>query len=249
MDPFDVLGRAVANKSDLTLEQAVVTGVAGKVATLHFRGGTVAGVDCLSPPTVGQRIWVLVDRARLLGLAAPAVPTVVTDHGMLSGLGDNDHPQYLLRDGSAPMTGQLLLPPGSPSAALAAAPKEYVDAHPGQRGVVAPASGYTDYNGYGLHATKVGEVLVNLEGQFKVTSAFTSDGYSKLLGTIPVGFRPTKAAATAPGFLASVSPTASSWPCGIIANSGGDLRWVIASGIAVPLNGAVYCNVTYRIGA
>jgi hypothetical protein len=31
------------------------------------------------------------------------------DHGSISGLSDNDHPQYLLRDGSASMTGDLNL--------------------------------------------------------------------------------------------------------------------------------------------
>lgn len=63
-----MLARGLANKSDLSLEQAVVTAVAGNVATLTLRGGTVAGVECLAPPTVGARIWVLLDRARLLGL-------------------------------------------------------------------------------------------------------------------------------------------------------------------------------------
>ena len=35
--------------------------------------------------------------------------STTTDHGAMSGLGDNDHPQYLLRDGSAAMTGNLNL--------------------------------------------------------------------------------------------------------------------------------------------
>lgn len=72
MDPFDVLGRAVANKSDLALEQAVVTAAAGNVATLTFRGGTVTGVECTGAPVVGKRIWVLIDRSRLLGLVPGA---------------------------------------------------------------------------------------------------------------------------------------------------------------------------------
>ncbi len=33
--------------------------------------------------------------------------SVVTDHGLLSGLGDNDHDQYLLRSGSNVMVGNL----------------------------------------------------------------------------------------------------------------------------------------------
>lgn len=75
MDPFDVLARGVANKSDLALEQAVVTAVSGNVATVSIRGATVAGVECLAPPTVGKRIWVMVDRARLLGLGGGDLAT------------------------------------------------------------------------------------------------------------------------------------------------------------------------------
>lgn len=41
-----------------------------------------------------------------IGFAAPS-GTAVTDHGMLTGLLDDDHPQYLLIDGSRAMTGPL----------------------------------------------------------------------------------------------------------------------------------------------
>lgn len=43
---------------------------------------------------------------RLSGFAGSA-GAVVTDHGSLTGLADNDHPQYLLRDGSNAMTADL----------------------------------------------------------------------------------------------------------------------------------------------
>lgn len=49
----------------------------------------------------------------------------VTDHGALSGLADDDHPQYLLKAGGT-MTGALTLA-GAPSADLHAATKLYVD--------------------------------------------------------------------------------------------------------------------------
>lgn len=43
---------------------------------------------------------------RLSGFVGGA-GAAVTDHGALTGLADNDHPQYLLRDGSNPMTANL----------------------------------------------------------------------------------------------------------------------------------------------
>jgi hypothetical protein len=57
------------------------------------------------------------------------------DHGSLSGLGDDDHPQYLLIDGSRAMTGSLnaggfdvINLPQTPTGALSATSKSYVDA-------------------------------------------------------------------------------------------------------------------------
>lgn len=41
------------------------------------------------------------------GPAGPAGPPGATDHGALTGLGDDDHPQYLPSDGTRPMTGDL----------------------------------------------------------------------------------------------------------------------------------------------
>jgi hypothetical protein len=48
----------------------------------------------------------------------------VTDHGQLSGLTDDDHPQYLLRSGGQ-MTGPLVVP--APTSPTDAANKAYVD--------------------------------------------------------------------------------------------------------------------------
>lgn len=53
----------------------------------------------------------------------------VTDHGALSGLADDDHPQYLPKAGGT-MTGALTLA-GAPSADLHAATKLYVDSSAG----------------------------------------------------------------------------------------------------------------------
>lgn len=50
----------------------------------------------------------------------------VTDHGLLTGLGDDDHVQYLLINGSRAMTGLLTLS-GAPTVDLHAATKKYVD--------------------------------------------------------------------------------------------------------------------------
>lgn len=51
----------------------------------------------------------------------------VTDHGALTGLADNDHPQYLLRSGAAAMTGQLTLLAADPVNGNHATRKSYVD--------------------------------------------------------------------------------------------------------------------------
>lgn len=57
------------------------------------------------------------------------VDTGVTDHGALTGLDADDHPQYLLKAGGT-MTGALTLA-GAPSADLHAATKLYVDSSAG----------------------------------------------------------------------------------------------------------------------
>jgi hypothetical protein len=41
------------------------------------------------------------------GWVPKPLPPPITDHGQLTGLGDDDHPQYLLVDGSRPLTGDL----------------------------------------------------------------------------------------------------------------------------------------------
>lgn len=59
------------------------------------------------------------------------------DHGALAGLGDNDHPQYLLKSGGT-LTGDLTLD-ADPTSDLHAATKQYVDA---QTAGVIMKSGY-----------------------------------------------------------------------------------------------------------
>lgn len=46
------------------------------------------------------------DERRLSGVGGSGA-TVITDHGSLTGLADNDHPQYLLRNGTNAMTADL----------------------------------------------------------------------------------------------------------------------------------------------
>lgn len=155
--------------------------------------------------------------------------------------------RYIQQSGGT-MTGALTVL--TPTVSGHAVTKGYVDTYSGARDVLVPASGYAD-GGYGLWATKVGESLVNIEAQFKVTTAFTSDGWSKTLATIPIGYRTSKVATLGPGFFVSASspmPAGSGYPCGILPQGDGQLRWVIASGISIPINSSIYANVTYRIG-
>ena len=54
---------------------------------------------------------------------------VTTDHGSLTGLGDDDHPQYVLASGTRPFTGPVSgIDPSTPTQL---ATKSYVDAHAG----------------------------------------------------------------------------------------------------------------------
>jgi hypothetical protein len=56
--------------------------------------------DCLTLVTLGDRVWVQMFGRRVIILGRPGGPAEppsgggVTDHGMLSGLGDDDHTQY-----------------------------------------------------------------------------------------------------------------------------------------------------------
>jgi len=72
MDPFELLARRTADKSDLRVEQATVTAVSGKTATVQMRGGSVAGVEFIggAPPAVGKRVWLLIDQGRIVGLSS-----------------------------------------------------------------------------------------------------------------------------------------------------------------------------------
>ncbi len=61
-------------------------------------------------PTAGGDQWI--DVRPTIGSAAGTMMTSVTDHGSLSGLGDDDHTQYLLVDGTRVMSGTLKAPNG-----------------------------------------------------------------------------------------------------------------------------------------
>lgn len=127
-----------------------------------------------------------------------------------------------------------------PTTPLAAATKGYVDTHPGARANITPATGYVEHAaGYGLHATRVGNGLVAWTGQFRPTVAWTSDGYSRLIGTAPVGFWPAQPV-VGPGVLVVGSPVTSCYACVMVVNPNGDVRVQLASGIAVPATPSTY---------
>lgn len=76
----------------------------------------------------------------------------VTDHGALTGLADDDHPQYLAKAGGT-MTGALTLA-GAPSADLHAATKLYVDTE-----VAGAGSGASDVGDLTTDGLDAGDML------------------------------------------------------------------------------------------
>ena len=69
-----------------------------------------------------------------------AVSSIVTDHGGLTGLSDDDHPQYTLADGTRAFTGEVL---GiTPTTASGLATKGYVDG--GDSSTLSSANSYAD---------------------------------------------------------------------------------------------------------
>jgi hypothetical protein len=79
----------------------------------------LAAIIVKNSTTPADRIQEIIDERPRLGFAANA-GTVVTAHGDLTGLLADDHPQYLLVDGTRAMTGSLKLQSGAFQAAVAA---------------------------------------------------------------------------------------------------------------------------------
>lgn len=91
-----------------------VEGAVVKVAAIIMQEGLDSIFDVIS--------------LRPFPVSAAASQSAVTDHGALTGLSDNDHPQYLLRSGANKMTGALdldgnaILNPGTIPGLTTAAP-------------------------------------------------------------------------------------------------------------------------------
>lgn len=67
MDPFNVLARSIAAKSDLRLTQVTVVSATGGIATVTYRGSNVAGVPYTgSEPADGALVWMLVDTGQMV---------------------------------------------------------------------------------------------------------------------------------------------------------------------------------------
>lgn len=66
--------------------------------------GTVSGIDPTAPYHLTTKFYVddLVDT-----VSGTIVSQIITDHGALTGLTDDDHPQYILVDGSRGFTGTV----------------------------------------------------------------------------------------------------------------------------------------------
>lgn len=77
--------------------------------------GSVIDYDLGNPESIEDIVAVMIIPGNAIdtiyndpaGQLTISVDEADIDHGALSGLGDNDHTQYLLRDGTSPMTGAL----------------------------------------------------------------------------------------------------------------------------------------------
>jgi len=102
------------------------------------------------------------------------------DHGGLAGLGDNDHPQYLLRDGTNAMTGDLNM--GSRSITSIAtgtvgAPSMAFTGDP-NTGIYSPSAGVLGLTSNGVEAARLNANQISLATRGTVTApaySFTAD--------------------------------------------------------------------------
>src|SRR6185437_1383793 len=87
--------------STRVLQEALFAVGADEVVPRHRHAlAQLEDVDPTVPPAAG-------DTLRFDGTRWLAAPAQVTDHGSLTGLADDDHPQYLLVDGGRALTGDL----------------------------------------------------------------------------------------------------------------------------------------------
>jgi phage-related tail fiber protein len=113
----------LTRRADFDSNSEVTGGIRVPVVQGTSNGGKVFKLDTADPITIN-----------VTSLAFSADSGAgTTDHGTLTGLGDDDHPQYLLADGSRALTGNQSFGGfkgtnvGAPSAGGDAANKTYVD--------------------------------------------------------------------------------------------------------------------------
>lgn len=266
MDPFELLARRAAEKSDLRVEQATILSVSGKTATVQMRGGSVAGVEFVggSPPAVGKRVWLLIDQGRMIGLssggagsldlaAADARYVNVTGDTMTGSLTIEGADLYV--DGLTNLLGPAVFQAGAdnngfkltsvadPTADTDAANKRYVDTIT-DWGLVTYSSGWTNYGvGYTNQVTKHGG-MATLNLNLKRTAGLSVPA-EIAFATIPPGFRPTGVVS------GSLALTASSaYKMGIVLiQPGGACSIGQGNGtLNMVANDYLTCSATYRVG-
>jgi len=100
------LGNLNALLTDATLDDAGDARTPTAHATTHEQGGS----DELLAQDLGSGgggAGQLLETDGTGGWTLITTPVVITDHGGLGGLGDDDHPQYLLTDGTRTLAGDL----------------------------------------------------------------------------------------------------------------------------------------------
>jgi hypothetical protein len=92
--------------SDATLDDAS----SPRTPTVHALSHQQGGADELEVQSLGSgsaAAGQIFQADGIGGISVVNAPAVITDHGALSGLGDDDHPQYLLVDGTRVLAGDL----------------------------------------------------------------------------------------------------------------------------------------------